>query len=193
MNGSDQAVAAITLEGFAALRSEIVHAQEMGSDFLKWKLIGAASVASLGLGFGVSSSTELSDASLLICLIPLICAYVDLARLDLVIRIVVIARFLSINGDGYELFVDELRRSPTKAFRFAPMAVHLSSAVMNVLIIGAGTYGWVNEWPQLRAYVFIGSGFAGLLATLVLWKTHNSMIQTVSEYKPKSLSDRPAA
>jgi hypothetical protein len=127
MNGFDRSVSDTAKNTFAALRSEVVHAQQMGSDFLKWKLIGAASVASVGLGFGERSSTALVDASLLICLIPLICAYVDLARLDLVVRVVVIARFLSINGDQYEQFVEELRKLPDEPFRFSTMAVHLSS------------------------------------------------------------------
>lgn len=185
MNGSNQAALTITGEHLAALRSEIVQAQQMGSDFLKWKLIGAASVASLGLGLGMPSQVILSDASVLICLIPLICAYVDLARLDLVVRVVAIARFLSINGDRYEQFVHELRRSPSKPFRFATIAVHLSSAVMNVLVAAGGVYGRRNRWPELRANTFIILGLVGVVVTLFLWWKHDSIIKTISSYEPQ--------
>lgn len=185
MNGPDQAVPTITGEQLTALRSEIIHAQQMGSDFLKWKLIGAASVASLGLGSGMSSRLVPSDANILICLIPLICAYVDLARLDLVVRVVAIARFLRINGDRYEQFVDELRHSPGKPFRFATIAVHLSSAVMNVLIVAGGWYGCLNGWPPLRAGTFMAVGLVGLLVTLFLWWKHNSVIKKIGNYEPR--------
>jgi len=185
-------VPTITGQEFAALRSEIVQAQQMGSDFLKWKLIGTASVAALGLGLGESSPMVSSETNLLICLIPLICAYVDLARLDLVVRVVSIARFLSISGDRYEQFIDELRESPVKPFMFAPIAVHLSSAVMNILIFGAGVYGRNNGWPHLRANVFMLVGAVGLIATLLLWWKHNSMIRKISKYKPKQQGLRAA-
>ena len=185
MNTQDEAVPLVTGEELAALRSEIVQAQQMGSDFLKWKLIGAASVASLGLGLGTSSRLVPADASFLICLIPLICAYVDLARLDLVVRVVSIARFLSISGDRYEQFVDSLRESPDKPFRFATIAVHLSSAAMNVLIVGAGMYGCRNEWPKLRVDAFITVGLLGLAVTVLLWWKHDSIIKTISKYNPK--------
>jgi hypothetical protein len=178
----------VTERRFAALRSEIVHAQQMGSDFLKWKLIGAASVASLGLGFGMPSSMALSDANLLICLIPLICAYVDLARLDLVARVVTVARFLSINGDPYEQFVNELRepRSKRNPFRFAPIAVHLSSVVMNVLICGAGACGLFRNCTDLRPWLFFISGLIGVCTTVVLWRIHNSVIRALDDYYPEN-------
>jgi hypothetical protein len=71
------------------------------------------------------------------------------------------------------------------------MAVHLSSAVMNALIIGAGLYGCRHSWPPLRVRVFIAIGFAGLFVTWMLWKTHKRMIETISDYKRQPRSDAP--
>ena len=68
----------------ANLRSEIVEAQKLGADFLKWKLIGIAAVGSLALGL---SEKKADEYPLLLCLIPLICAYTDIISLDLVTRI----------------------------------------------------------------------------------------------------------
>jgi hypothetical protein len=57
---------------------------------------------------------------------------------------------------------------------------------MNGLICGAGAYGCFKKWADLRPELFLISGFTGLVATAVLWGTHNSVIRVLDDYKPKT-------
>ena len=61
-------------------RTEIVEAQKGRTDLLKWKLILVAALGALGLGingFSKDAKPALS-LDLALCLIPLVCVYVDL-------------------------------------------------------------------------------------------------------------------
>ncbi len=49
------------------LRSEIIESQKTQADFLKWKLISVAAVASISLGLAHSPAVE--GAKLLLCLV----------------------------------------------------------------------------------------------------------------------------
>jgi len=164
----------------SSLRSEIVEAQKTGADFLKWKLIGIAAVSSIALGLSTPAGTPGPDARLIVCLVPLICAYVDMVSLDVVIRIIVIAAFLRDHGDEYEKCVDRLRTSAQNPFRFAPTAIHMSSAIVNILIVVLGLYGTTHRWDPFQTYTFLVAGIIGLLVTTLLWVSHTARIRDIS-------------
>ena len=101
-----------------------LEAQKTQAEFLKWKLIAVASVAAVALGFAGPEQRHVSGARMLVCLIPLICAYVDLLSLHIVVRIIVIAAFLRKCNDAYETFVYSVRMQSANPFRFELMALH---------------------------------------------------------------------
>src|SRR5215212_5242600 len=127
----------------STLRAEIVEAQKLGADFLKWKLIGIASVASVALGIAGAAPTD--KALVTLCVIPLICAYTDIVSLDLVTRIAVIAAYLRRKNDEYENFVSLLRSGPKNPFRLGLLTIYLSSAAVNVLLLIFGLSGVLSE------------------------------------------------
>jgi hypothetical protein len=101
-------ISQVTPELLSALRIELIETEKSGADFVKWKLIAVAAVASLALGVGQAKGDS-HPPHALICLIPLICAYVDLMSADLAVRILSIAAFLRSQGDVYELWVQDRR------------------------------------------------------------------------------------
>lgn len=108
------------------LRDEILQAESVRSDLLKWKLglVGTIGAAGLGFaGFGFSGSTDhLRHADLVLCAIPPVALYVDLLCLHLTLRILVIGSFLQNSTHAgaeparvyreYETFAHKARELP---------------------------------------------------------------------------------
>jgi hypothetical protein len=177
-----------------ALRHEIIEAERAGSDFLKWKLIAAATVASIGVGFWNSARPMAADAKLLICLVPLICAYVDMVSLDLAVRITVIASFLRTKcHDPYETYVQTLRGRDDNPFRFAPIAIHGSSLVVSLVILGLGLYGASADWNRFQSHAFVTAGLSGSGITILLWNVYTARIRRVLSRETSSKRRKPAA
>jgi hypothetical protein len=155
---------------YVVLRQEIIEAQRSGSDFLKWKLIAVATVASVGVGLWVPTKGQpVADARLILCLIPIICAYVDMVSLDLSVRTLVVAKYLLRVGDPYEEHDYKLRGRHDNPFHAAAIASQGSSAAASVLILSLGLLGAARQWDLFHISAFITSGVLGLVATFVLW------------------------
>src|SRR2546421_9370237 len=69
--------------------NEIIEAQKIRSDLLKWKIIVVAALGATGLGL---STQSLAYTDLVLCCIPFVCAYLDLLCRHLSLRIRVISR-----------------------------------------------------------------------------------------------------
>src|SRR2546423_10069559 len=151
-----------------ALRQEIIEAEKTQADYLKWKLISVASIASIFLSFKVVNSYDLS---VLLCIIPLICTYVDLISVHLMLRIVVIGTYLRktkqelgrpdyIDVKDYETFVSnilgEVRSGPLSPFGLELTAIHGSTLILSVAILVYG-YKLASSNASL-AYLYFVSG-----------------------------------
>jgi len=154
---------------FNILRTEIIETQKTGADFVKWKLIAAAAVASLAIGVGQHGDKADPDLRLLVCLIPLICAYADLMSTDLAIRILSLAAYMRDQQDPYEKWVQHRRRGLANPFALAPLAVHASSVAMNLLILGILRYGPSHQWPKSHVDWYLISATAGTVIAMLLW------------------------
>lgn len=75
-----------------SFRNEIITTQQVRADLFKWKLIISAALASVGLGINISKP-EISSNHLYLCLIPLVCTYVDVFCYHLDLRALVISKF----------------------------------------------------------------------------------------------------
>ena len=163
-----------------ALRQEIVESQKSQAELLKWKLIATAAVAGAGLGIQVPAAAK-SDARLLICLIPLICAYVDLLSLHIVVRIIVIAAFLRERGDEYEAFVHSIRDKKRNPFRFELMALHGSSGVISAIIFVFGVVGLFAGWDLVVSGAYTACGLIGCCVTWYLYRLFSGRAKTISD------------
>lgn len=76
------------------LRDEIIEAEKSRVDLLKWKFISIAALGSIALGVGVKNPSEIISQEATLCLIPLVCVYVDLLCKHLNLRILVISEFI---------------------------------------------------------------------------------------------------
>ncbi len=166
MSNDNPAVSELPPALVTSLRTEIIETQKATADFVKWKLIACAGVASLALGVG--QQKDAPHLQLLICLIPLICAYCDLVSADLAVRILSVAAFLRTKRDVYECWVEERRKERWRnPFTLAPMAVHGSSVAINLLIlVGVALSG---KWVEPYGALYIAAPIIGLVAAVELW------------------------
>jgi len=150
------------------LRDEIIESQKSVADFVKWKLISVAAVAAVALGFGPTTSTP-DSANLLMCLVPLICIYIDLNSVHITMRCLTIGIYLKTFGNSYEQFVFQLRDKlkGTNPFTFELMASYSSSLLINFIILLLGLalrFGL----PQLssRPWVYSAAAVIGVAVTI---------------------------
>jgi len=164
------------------LRGEVIESQKTQADFLKWKIISVATIASISLGLASTTNPTIQGAKLLLCLVPLICAYVDLTSLHIMIRIIMIGIYLKKVGNAYETFVFEAReRTGTNPFVFEAVALHGSSLVFNIIIVGLGFAlpDSPNDWPPKYLTAYIMSGTLGIVVTLLLWVWYTSRAKEI--------------
>jgi hypothetical protein len=164
------------------LRTEIIESQKTQADFLKWKLISVATVASISLGFASTSNPVVEGVKLLLCLVPLICAYVDLTSLHIMIRIITIGIYLKRSGNAYEKFVFAVRdRTATNPFVFEAVALHGSSMVFNIIIVALGFTlpQGPGNWPPGYLTAYIVAGVLGIVATAFSWLLYTSRAREV--------------
>jgi hypothetical protein len=160
------------------LRQEIIEAQKMRAEILKWKLILVAALGAVGLGFSHPESVHVPNAYLVLLLVPLVCFYVDLLCKHMSLRMIVIGTFLrsrSSNADdaAYERFVSDARAMGprrTNVFAFEEWALDGSTAVLSLLVVLVGLVpsSLGISISTIDEYLFIGSGVSGLLLTLMV-------------------------
>jgi hypothetical protein len=150
------------------LRTEIIESQKTQAEFIKWKLIAVGAIASISLGFtgSTAASANRNGLQLLLCAIPLVCAYVDFVSLHIMIRIVTIGAFLRQSGSAYEGFVFRTRQSGANPFIFETAALHGASFVFNAVLIGLSFADVAAEWIS-KAYLL--AGILGLVFTAFAW------------------------
>jgi hypothetical protein len=118
---------------YVVLRTEIIETEKSSADFLKWKLIAVATVASVAVGFLASTKeAPKPDIRLIICLAPLICAYADMVGVDLAVRTMLIANFLWRCGDPYETHIHNLRERGTGGRTIAPTVVAIGASAPGI-------------------------------------------------------------
>ena len=120
----------------------IIENQKVRTDLLKWKLIIAAAVATLGLGASEIKLNTLPTVDLALCCIPFAAAYVDLLCSHLSLRVQVIGRFIRTTQfqtghenslQAYEEFVgrarqgDSASRGTVNPFGLEAKALYASS------------------------------------------------------------------
>ena len=163
----------------SSLRTEIIEAQKVRAEILKWKLILVAALGTVGLGFSHPEHMNVPNAYLVLLLVPLVCFYVDLLCKHMSLRMIVIGTFLraraSTTDDGaYERFVSDARAmGPRKMNIFAleEWALDGSTAVLSLLVILVGLVPGslgISMSNTIEKYLFVGSGLAGLLLTLLV-------------------------
>ena len=169
-----------TPEALLALRGEIVESQKTQAEFLKWKLIAVGAVSSISLGLTSPSGQQSSPQSLqlLLCSIPLICAYTDFISLHIMIRIVTIGTYLKGAGSDYEQFVFRTRERGGNPFIFETAALHGSSLVFNLVLIGLSFSSLATGWID-KSYLL--SGLMGLFVTVLAWVFYTMRAKKVSD------------
>jgi len=181
----------ITDAKYAILRAEIIEAHKSGADFLKWKLIAVAAVSSVAIGFLTPGNHggPTTEWGLIVCLIPFICAYADMVGLDLTVRTMLIAGFLRLCNDPYEIHVANLRGRRNNPFHAATAASFTASIAISVLIIGGGLFGVNREWNPLYVDAFIAAGGVGVIATLCLWRAYFARIAQITPRETTPIRD----
>ena len=152
-----------------SLRTEIIESQKVQADYLKWKLIAVG-----GIGTLVFTT---AGHMMLVCLVPVLCAYIDLLSLHLMIRIITIGAYLAARGNRYERYIFEIRKmSGLNPFVFEVSALHGSSLGFDLIIVGIGFYSLITgkylSAPMSVTYMFWG--MAGVFWTVLLFILYGS-------------------
>jgi hypothetical protein len=187
----------------SSLRTEIIEAQKVRSEILKWKLILVAALGAVGLGFS-NPNTVVPNAYLVLLLIPLVCFYVDLLCKHMSLRIIVIGDFLRFGSKAeeedaaYESFVYEARtmgpRKNMNAFAFEEWALDGSTVVLSLLVmlVGLASSRLAIPISANDRYLFIGSGLAGLVLTCTVHSLYKRRVKTLEGLVVKhSLAPKP--
>jgi len=177
------------------LRTEILETQKVRSDLLKWKLIIVSALG--GAGLGLSGNTGTVDASLVLCVIPFSCAYVDLLCRHLSIRNKIIGVFLSkqkgvSSSDAlvfdYEYFYSSIVKEVLKKKTFEDYAVFLSSFFISLLstTVGIVISGFkfscgFSGLMQFPTSLFVGSGVCGIILLIAVEMTYKKWVCTLDE------------
>lgn len=161
-----------------SFKTEIVEAENGRNELLKWKLIivAALSAVSLSIGeaFRAQNDKTHSYVHLAVCLIPLVCVYVDLLCKHLQMRILVISRFFqdcqidessTIKSEitsfkNYEKFCEQVRF----VFSLEDWAQTGSTYLICLLVIGTSFF----KYGTVEFYIILFSGITGLAITLLI-------------------------
>ncbi len=167
-----------------ALRTQIAETQKARSDLMKWKLILVAGLGAAGLGLG---SSEIGPWHSVLCVIPLVCVYVDALCAHLSLRIRAIGDFLAAEEPKtteekrehqYELFL----RSDKIPFRLETVALHWSTVVLSLLIAGSSysiqEVAGAEPSPGFQGVSRL-SGVAGIGLTFGVWVFFRSRIRAI--------------
>ena len=148
------------------LREEIIEAEKIRADLIKWKLILVAGLGAAGLGLNGNSR---DDMTLLLCLIPFVCVYVDLVARHLNLRIHVIAEFMRGQKEewtaDYEKYAESMEKKGV--FALETGALRYSTVFLSVIVIIVG-YVLHCKQPVMYLVLFIFSGFFGIVAAVII-------------------------
>ncbi len=160
------------------LRDEIIEAQKIRADLIKWKLVLVAALGASGLGLGVSEkegAIPRDGLYILLGLIPFVCTYVDIAARHLNIRMQVIADFMKSYSKthaeespilgAYELHCEALHEKGI--FELENSILTYSSAFLSVLVI-LSAYVLPTKPPEGVSMLLVASGLLGLLLAFVV-------------------------
>ncbi len=147
-----------------SLRAEILESEKARIGLLQYKLIAVASLAAIGLGFSnYKNDTTPIDADYLLCIIPFVCAYVDLLCYHNTIRILVIACFLNYNNDPYEEYIVKLGNAGY-LFNMEDLALFWSSMGLSILLSFYSVIPFFKETNKLEGSIFLT---AGIIASII--------------------------
>jgi hypothetical protein len=150
-----------------------LQAQSARSDLLKWKL-GLVGVIG-GIGLGLAGSRSSAHADLVLCVIPLVCAYVDLLARHLSLRMLVIGGFIrekckATPLQGYENYAQDHR----KAFGLEESAVTWSTVVISAGVCAFGVVVLLEPAKDPIGWAFIGTALVGSLLTVLVWRAYKT-------------------
>lgn len=156
----------------ANLRMQVVETQKARSDLMKWKLILVATLGAAGLG------VRNPPVYHLLCLIPLVCVYVDALCAHLSLRIKLIGQFVvaqqaETEDQHYERAYEEFIRESSPSHQLEFDALYWSTYFVSTLVVVSGPF--LSIWRPARDLSFAYwtvllillclSGLGGILAT----------------------------
>jgi hypothetical protein len=169
------------------LREEILQAQQVRSDLLKWKLVVVGGVGAVGLGLAGAEGP--AEADLVLAAIPPACVYVDLLCRHLSLRILVVGAFMrgaNVEEAGVLKAYEGYAQQKRSAFELEEWALALSTLVLSLAVFGYGLY--VLLGPEKHAgWAFVGSGVVGLVFTWLAWCRFETRLNELDEREPGKL------
>ena len=162
---------------YTQLRLEIIESQKIQADYLKWKLISVATLASIAIG--VSGNSTNGEAEFLLCIVPFCCAYIDIISLHVMMRILTIGAYFKCSGCDYESFVEDVRKASNGLFKLENYALNGSSFIFNMIPILYGVYKLIGFDDRSLGSALIIFGILGIIFSLALVKRFGAAVKNL--------------
>jgi hypothetical protein len=175
-----------------SLREEIISSQLARTNFLQYKLIGIATLASAGLGFGFDATKM--KLEFLLPIIPFFCVYVDTICYHNNIRVFAIAAFLKKYKEPYEDFIAKLTEKgsdnkASKIFEMEDGVLRHSTNLLSAFIYFCGLVIRINMIFTknlcydyiIYSHVMMASGLFVFILSNILYDKHQDNIIKLSE------------
>jgi hypothetical protein len=186
------------------LHNELLAAQKAQIDLIKWKIILIAPIGATGLG--LTSVTKFPGVEWVLCILPLLCFYVDLAYYQQSLIIYVISTFYRLQEKDKQTFheyeefshnVKELgnikwqyympryndfriREFAIGAYDFNYVILSISSYFISILLIIYSM--WIlNQGRYFVACLILFSGLFGLISTYISKKAYRVRKERIDE------------
>jgi hypothetical protein len=194
------------------LRDEILEAQKIRADLVKWKLISVAGIGAAALGL---KNLSIEEPLLLFSLIPFACLYVDAETRHLNLRMLVIAAFIRQQDKEnntwcklYEEYVHSQVRDKEivvfhqkfKIFSLEDLILQNSTIFLSCLILIAGFVHVHNDkyshldfdshFLSLKFFMLFGSGIVGILFSLIIHRFFNKATEKINKEEKKIKENR---
>ena len=154
-----------------SLRTELIEAQKVRSDLLKWKLLIISGVGGASLGFSGNAPTNSHFA---LSVLPLACFYVDLCCRHLSLRNKAIGLFIEkgehqeLHLAAYESYYAQISNNAWGNFSFESVALIGLTVLVSFVIVPIGILTGGHEWSPWSwpSGLFYTAGCLGILGTL---------------------------
>jgi hypothetical protein len=141
------------------LRDEVVEAQKVRTDMLKWKLISVGTLATIG--FGIAHDYHMLPPAL--CLIPFVALYCDAVCYHQELRIRVISVWLKRHGGEdaeYEAFADRAG-SRARAYDLEDWVISYGTLLASALLV-LSSPKWLCCGPEQNVGYGVAVAISGL-------------------------------
>jgi hypothetical protein len=179
----------IAKDNLESLRTEIRESEKARIELLRYKLVAVASLAALGFGFQIQRDNAKIEFDYVLCIVPFVCAYIDLLCYHNTLRILVIACYLKHHDDPYEGYIVQLDESYNKGvrhfFNIEDLVLFGSSILLSFLLEIYSIIPFFKTIDTEKGMIFLVTAFVAEILICFTRKYYDSHQKALSSTAKK--------